>query len=93
MLTIDSDKIPEYTKNTLERFIVGPGAEIIGANLSKSDLHKLINKTVEYYVDRWNKSNDYRHYLKQYTYVCFSIYFYLVRDFGSGNESQKNENS
>lgn len=75
-LTIDTDQIPDYNKEKLEQFIKGPGAEIIGSHLSKPEQNKMINRTIDFYVDKWNNSDDYKHYLKQYTYVSsFTLLF------------------
>ena len=77
-LTIDTDKIPEYNKKSLEDFIKGPGTEIIGSQLSKPELNKVVNKTTEFYVDDWENSDDYKHYMKQYTYVSIFTLGHLI---------------
>lgn len=74
-LTVDTDDIPNYNKEKLEKFIKGPGAEILGSKLSRPELNKLINKTTEFYADKWNNSDDYKHYLKQYTYLISDLGF------------------
>ncbi|KAI6190718.1 Carboxylic ester hydrolase [Aphelenchoides bicaudatus] len=74
-LTVDTENIPDYTKTTLESFIKGSGAQIIGSQLPKDEFNKLINKTVDFYVDKWNNSADYKHYLKQYTYLVTDLGF------------------
>lgn len=88
-LTVDTDEIPNYDKTTLEQFIKGPGAQILGSQLNQAEVDKIVKAAIGFYAHgNSSSSEDYKHYLKQYTYVgsdsplFHNISFQLISDLG-----------
>ncbi|KAI6207332.1 Carboxylic ester hydrolase [Aphelenchoides fujianensis] len=75
-LTISDEQIPKFSGSKLEAFIRGPGAQILGRNLTNAERKQLTDETVRFYVDQPKSGEEEAlHMLKQYTLLVGDLGF------------------